>query len=128
MTEITEMNWWVGCMFALLVFGLLGNGLTLWAIGHATIRKKYEFGGVKWLRTTVFILNLAFVDTVYCLFMISWMLCGFLLWQNVIDIPLNEDGSSGICQFFVLGCQQLSLMDGWSIALIAFTRGIPYIK
>ena len=126
MTEIRDT--WLACTVTLLIFGLLGNGLTIWAIGYATIRKKYEFGGAKWLTTTVFILNLAFLDTVYCLFMIAYIFCGLLLRKSVIDIPLNEDGSSGICQFFVLGFQQLSLMEGWSIALIAITRGIPYIK
>ena len=128
MTDTTPIEWWAACVFALAIFGLLGNGLTLWAIGYATKKKKYQFAGVQWLSTTVFIFNLAFVDTVYCIFVVFYLLYSFLLSQNVVDISLNEDGSSGLCKFFVLGWQQLTLIDGWSMALIAFTRAFPYIK
>ena len=122
------MTVWSICVGALMVFGLFGNALTLWAIGYATIRKKYQFSGIQWLTTTVFILNLAFVDAVYCLFMLSYMLYGLLFSLNAVEIAHADEGSSGICKFFVLGFQQLALIDGWSIALIAFTRAIPYIK
>ena len=116
-TSLIDTKAWVGCMVTLLLLGLLGNALTLWAIGYATVRKKYGFAGVQWLTTTIFILNLAFVDTVYCVFMLGYM----------FYVPEEWTGT-GICQFLVLGSQQLAAIDGSSIALIAFTRGVPYIK
>ena len=117
---------WSSCVGVLMICGLLGNACTLWAIGYATIRKRYDMSGASWLSTTIFILNLAFVDTVYCLFFLIYMVYG-----STIPTPssvTSEDESWATCKFFVLGFQQLSLIDGWSIALIAFTRPFPYIK
>ena len=132
MAEHDSILWWELCAFTLLIFGLLSNGLTVWAISYATIKKKYEFAGVQWLITTVFILNLAVVDTMYCLFMIFYMLYGFLHSREVIDVVdgrselKNEEKSAEICKFYDLGFQQLFLIDLWSMVLIAFSRGIPY--
>ena len=134
MAEHDSILWWEASAFALQIFGLLGNGLTVWAISYAPFKKKYDFAGVQWLITTVFILNLPIVDTVYCLFMVVYMLYGFMHSREVIDvvdgrsITINEEMSAAICKFFVLGFQQLTLIDGWSMALIAFTRGFPYIR
>ena len=128
-SEMTDSNLdfvvWSGCTGLLMIFGLLGNALTLWAIGHATRGKKYEFSGIRWLTTTIFVLNLAFVDTVYCLFFLAYMFYGL---QSSPNYNRSEDGSSGVCEFFVLGFQHLALIDGWSIALIAVTRAFPCIK
>ena len=124
----SPVQWWKICVFIITIFGLLGHGLTLWAIGYATKKKKYQLHGVQWLTTTVFIFNLAFVSIVYCIFVLFYFLHSILVTLNVVDIWMDEDGSSGICEFFVLGWQQLTLIDGWSMALIAFMQAFPYIK
>ena len=111
-----DIEAWKGCMNTLLVLGVLGNTLTIWAVGYATFRNKYGFSGDQFLTTTIFILNLAFVDTVYCIFVLSYM------------VHVADDEPSRTCKFLVLGSQYLAILDGWSIALIACTRGIPYIK
>ena len=116
---------WSGCVGVLVICGLLGNAFTLWAIGYATIRKRYDLYGASWLTTTIFIVNLAFVDTVYCLFFLAYSVYGFTIAPHS---AASDDGSSGICQFFVLGLQHLAMIDNWSIALIAFTRPFPYIR
>ena len=125
MAETVYFEVWAGFAVLLLVLGVLGNALTLWAILYATRRNKPQFEGDNWYKTTVFILNLAVVDMVYCLFTLGYMFYGFLLWLKAVD----EDGeTSGICKFFLLNLQHLAQVDGWSIALIAITRAIPYIK
>ena len=125
MTEPVSFEVWAGLAALLLVLGVLGNALTLWAIIYATRKNKPQFEGDNWHKTTVFILNLAVVDMVYCLFTLAYMFYGFLLWLDAVA----EDGkTSGICKFFLLGLQHLAQVDGWSIALIAVTRAIPYIK
>ena len=49
---------WSACVGVLMIFGLLGNALTLWAIWYAAKRNKSEFSGDQWLTTTIFIFNL----------------------------------------------------------------------
>ena len=106
-----------------MVFGTLGNALTLIAITYATIKQRSNFGGDNWIRTTIFIFNLSFVELVYCLLNLGYMLYGVLLWYNVIEVDTTI-----LCQIFYLGIQELALIDGWSIALIAVTRALPHIK
>ena len=107
----------------LMIFGALGNALTLAAVTYATAKKKPMFDGGSWMATTVFIFNLSIVELLYCLFMLTYMIYGIVLWFNV-----DVGSTSGMCKFFLLGIQDIGLIDGWSIALIAFTRALPNIK
>ena len=107
----------------LMIFGALGNALTLAAVTFATVKKKPNFDGAHWTSTTVFIFNLSIVELAYCIFMLAYMIYGLLLWLNV-----DVGETSGMCKFFLLGIQDIGLIDGWSIALIAFTRAFPNIK
>lgn len=75
------------------------------------------------MATSVFIFNLSIVELLYCLFMLTYMIYGVLLWFNV-----DVGSTSGMCKFFLLGIQDIALIDGWSIALIAFTRALPNIN
>ena len=122
---------WASAVVLTMVFGVLGNGLTLVAITYATIRKKTKFDGINWYSTTIFIFNLAFTDIAYCLFMVCYMLYGLYrsgaygLWSPQ---SVDHEESCETCKFFLLGIQFLAQTDGWSIAVIAMTRAIPYIK
>ena len=111
----------VGCITLLL--GALGNALTIAALAYETLKKKCNFDGCIWITTTVYIFNLAVVEFLYCLVVIVKIIYGEIL-RNSADTKV----SPGACQFFLLGQQQLGVIDGWSLALIAVTRAFPLIK
>ena len=107
----------------IVVVGATGNALTLASVIYAKIKKKHNFDDSAWLSSTVFVLNLAFADITYCVFFMSMGVYGYRIYLKH-DVG---DTSSG-CKFFILGIQNLATIDGWSIALIAFTRAFPKIR
>ena len=113
---------WGGIML-ILVFGAIGNALTLTAVTYATVKKKRNFEGSNWISTNVFIFHLSFVELMYCLFRMADMIYGLFPF-----FIAEVENTPGVCQLFLLGVQNLGLIDGWSIALIAFTRALPNIK
>ena len=115
---------WAGFISSLIILGILGNALTIIAVAHAKLNGKHNFADIiNWNSKTVFVLNLAFVDLSYCLFMLSKGTFSLLVY-----LKFYVGDTSGICKVFVLGIQNLAVLDGWSIALIAITRAFPKIK
>ena len=112
-------------LFPVFLFGIFGNALTIASVIYAKVTGRLEFINTElWRSKTVFIINLAVVDFLYCFFVV--IMCIYSLF-----IFLQEeyrDGASSACQVFVIGIQQLATIDGWCIALIAFTRAFPKIK
>ena len=112
-----------GFSLILVTVGVFGNALTIASVIYAKVKKKYNFDSTDWLNSTVFILNLTFVDMTYCLFLLIMLAYSFLVY---LKFEVGETYS--LCKFFVLGIQNLATIDGWSIALIAFTQAFPTIR
>ena len=110
-------------VFLLLMIGVFGNALTLTSVIYAKIKKKHNFDGSDWLSSTVFILNIAFVDMTYCSFTLA-----MLVYSLLIYLKYDVGETSSMCKFFVLGLQNLATIGGWSIALIAFTQSFPKFR
>ena len=112
-------------LFPLFLMGTFGNALTIASVIYAKLKSRHEFHEVtQWRSKTVFIINLAVVDFSYCFLVV-------LMCVHALALYLKEDlreSASLSCKIFVIGIQQLATIDGWCIALIAFTRAFPKIK
>ena len=115
---------WISFALVFIIIGILGNALTLLSVSCAKIKNRHDFNDPKWVSSTIFILNLAFVDLMYCLLTLSMLVYAFLLYQYQ-----EEVGDTYLmCKFYVIGIQDLATIDGWSIALIAFSQAFPRIR
>ena len=114
---------WFSVGVILLFIGILGNCLTVLSIIVPKIRKRHGFDDTEWLSSTVFVVNLASADIIYCLFKLCVMVHGVLVYQKY-----NLGNPTEVCKFFIFGIQDLGSINGWCIALIAVTHAIPKIK
>ena len=113
-----------GVVFPLFLLGIFGNALTIASVIYAKVKGNHNFDDdTTWCSKTVFILNLAVVDLLYCLFMVSMCVFAMLLY-----LKIYKDETFITCKFFVIGMQELAVIDGWSISLIAVTRAFPKIR
>ena len=112
---------WASVGVSLLIVSILGNSLTFVSIIVPKRRNKHGFDDSEWLSSTVFVLNLALSDIIFCVFQLCSLVYGLLIYLDYVD-------SSKICKFMVIGLQDLGLVNGWSIALIAITQALPRIK
>jgi hypothetical protein len=114
---------WVAVAVFLLIVSILGNSLTFASIIVPKRRNKHGFDDSEWLSSTVFVLNLALSDILFCLFQLCALVYGLLVYlEHVVH------DSSKFCKFMVIGLQDFGLVNGWSIALIAITQALPRIK
>ena len=123
MDESFAFEIWSIVAVIILVISILGNSLTFVAIIVPKVRNKHGFDDFEWLSTTVFVLNLAFSDIVFCMFQLCFLVHGLMIY---LKHELGEH--STVCQFFVIGLQDLGLVNGWSIAIIAIAQAFPRIK
>ena len=114
---------WSALGMLLLIISILGNLLTFIAVLTPKIRNKHEFDDSEWLSSTLFVLNLALADIIYCLFMFFTLTYGLLIYHKYTLGDVH-----GICRFFHFALQDLGAIDGWSIALIAITQALPKIR
>ena len=98
---------------------LFGNILFLASVIYAKTKKRHGFDSPEWISSTVFLLNLAFVDILYLLFHFANGFIGFLKVKY---------GLNGLCKFLVLCRLNLSIIDGWSTAAFAFNAAFPKIR
>ena len=105
-----------------LIVGVLGNLLTFLSVVVPKIRNKHGFDDSAWLSSTIFVLNLALADIIYCLFNLCMLIHGLLLYHEYVE------AASEVCKFFYIGIQDLGAICGWSIALISITQAIPKTK
>ena len=112
-----------GIVTPLFLLGIFGNVLTIASVMYAKVKGKHNFNDTNWHSKTVFILNLAVVDLIYCLLVVSMCIFALLLYLKIYD-----DGTFLTCKVFLIGLQQVAALDGWSIALIAITRAFPKIR
>ena len=101
----------------LAVAGALSNIYFLISVVYAKRKKRYGLDGPSWYKLTVFLLNLALVDSLYC---------SFLLGNGFIGL-LKIKGTTVLCKILVLVRQNLILIDGWSTGTIAFNAAFPKI-
>ena len=114
---------WFSIGIILLIVGVLGNCLTILSIIVPKIRKRHGFDDTEWLTSTVFIVNLAFADIIYCFFKFCVLIHGILVYKKY-----DSSDPSEICKFFIFGIQDLGSINGWCIALIAVTHALPLIR
>ena len=122
----------VGCIFSAALFGIFGNGLSLISMRYATIKENHGFGIKKWNRNTLLIFNLVLVDLSACLLVLTALVYGYIVFQDVKATPDNEilqfwkENSSreSMCHFIIIGVQDLAQITGWSIAFISFWHAL----
>ena len=117
----------VGCIFSAALFGIFGNGLSLISMRYATIKENHGFGVKKWNRNTLLIFNLVLVDLSACLLVLTALVYGYIVFQDVKDTPVEQmDHSSreAMCHFIIIGVQDLAQITGWSIAFISFCHAL----
>ena len=114
---------WVGFVIAFTIVGILGNILTLVSVTYAKKYKNHGLHNSNGLSSTNFIMNLAMVDLMYCLLIVSKLIFGLFIYQKY-----SVTSESAMCEFYVLGIHSLTTTDGWSIALVAFSHAFPRIR
>ena len=115
-----------GIILLVLVIAVFGSALTFTSVLYAKRNKKYNFDSQsEWGKSTIFVLNVAFADIVYCTFCFS-----HIIYAAVLYLHRGEDvgDTSSACQFFVLGTQNIACISGWSIALTAFSGAFPKFR
>ena len=117
--------------FLMLIFtiAVLGSVLTISAVIYAKINGKYNFDTTEvWRQSTIFVINVACVDIVYCLLYLGHGIYAlqFYLGNSGEDTTIVKHYAT--CKFFVLGTQNLACISGWSIALTAFSGAFPKIR
>ena len=124
---------WAGFAIFFLTTGAFSNLFLLVSVIYAKRQKRHNFDNSEWVSSTVFFLNLALVDLVYCILRMGNAFYGFLIYFgygnfNDIDGDGIDDYNDGICQFLMLGHWNFSIIDGWSTACIAFITAFPKIR
>ena len=117
---------WASFWVVATMVGILGNMLTLVSVTYAKSRKRHNLHNSNGLSSTMFILNLAVVDLLYCLVSSSMLMYALLMYVKPGWFNIGEE--STVCKFYVLCIQELATIDGWSIALIAFSHAFPRIR
>ena len=112
-----------GLTFIFLLISIFGSVLTISSVIYAKRNKRYSFDNEEWLKSTVFIVNVAVVDIVYCTL---WTIHTFYAFLIYSEYKFNNTSST--CQFFVLGGQNLACISGWSIAMTAVSGSFPKIR
>ena len=115
---------WFGCVLTIAILGAFGNLFTIIAVVYATIKTNHGFGTKKWLEHTVFIFNLMFVDCCACMLVLATLIYAAIVYareEKILALTVNKHGDS-ICQFLILGVQNLAQITGWSVALILSWR------
>ena len=113
---------WVSFRVVAAIIGVLGNLLTLISVTYARKNRKHGLHNTTRLSSTIFILNLAIVDLIYCLVIISKLTYGLFIYQKF------SVGDESMCKFYVVGMHALATTDGWSIVLVAFSHAFPRIR
>ena len=121
-SEELSFEIWVSFRVIAAIIGVLGNLLTLISVTHAKKNKKHGLHNTTGLSSTIFVLNLAMVDLIYCLVIISKLIYGLFIYQKF------SVGNESMCEFYVFGIHALATTDGWSIALVAFSHAFPRIR
>ena len=109
-----------GLVMLVLLIAVFGSALTISSVVYAKRNKKFNFDGDEWLKSIIFILNLAWVNIIYCILYFT-----HFVYASLIYLQYDVGNTSSTCQFLVLGIQNIACVSGWSIALIAFSKSFP---
>ena len=111
-------------MLTALIVAVFGSILTISSVIYAKRNRKYSFSDEsEWKNSTIFVLNVAFADIVYCTLYFPHIIYAVALY---LEYDLGDSRSA--CKFFVLGTQTLACISGWSIALTAVSAAFPKIR
>ena len=109
---------WVSFMVFFVITGGLANLYFLVSVIKARSKERHGFeDSPTWFSQTIFFVNLAVVDFLYCIFFLSNGFVGLL----------NRNPGPGLCGFLVLTRQNLIIMEGWNTCVIAFNASFPKI-
>ena len=113
-----------GIMITALIVAVFGSILTISSVIYAKRNKKYSFSDEnEWKNSTIFVLNVAFADTVYYTLYFCHIIYAVLLY-----FKYDLGDSKSACKFFVLGTQTVACISGWSIALTAGSAAFPKLR
>ena len=123
-----ETNFTFEIVYAIMLLALtvavFGSILTISSVIYAKQNKKYGFDdNSDWRKSTIFVLNIAFADIVYCTLYFCHIIYAALLYLKY-DLGDNKLA----CKFFVLGTQTVAGISGWSIALTAVSGAFPKLR
>ena len=108
--------------FLIICTGLLGNFLLIASLSYAHFKGRHGFNDSNWNTSTIFMINVAVVDFLYCLFMLI---------NGAYGIHVKSYGTSsstpGICKAIVLCRQNLAVIDGWATAAVSLNAAFPKI-
>ena len=109
--------------------GVMGNLLLLASVYYAKRTGRHGFvSDQKWFIETIFFINVAVVDLLYCLFVLVHAVYGIYAQNHKEYYEKNPSASHGICKFIVVSRHNLSIIDGWSTAVIMFNAAFPKIR
>ena len=98
----------------IILLGVLSNLFFFVSITYALKKNNHGFGEEMW--KWILLLNLSMADFLFCLF----------LWMNWLVGLVNNPGTPpALCKFLVLFRLDLSLVDGWLIAIFTFNATFP---
>ena len=113
-----------GIMVIALIVAVFGSILTFSSVICAKRKKKYNFDDeTEWKNSTIFLLNVAFADIVYC----TLYFC-HISYATALYFKNDLGDSKSACKFFVLGTQTVACISGWSIALTAVSAAFPKLR
>ena len=130
-TEKESLEYEAFVIIGLLIIctGVIGNLLLLASVYYAKRTGRHGFvSDQKWFIETIFFINVAVVDLLYCLFVLVNAAYGIYVQNHQEYYEKNPSASHGLCKFIVLSRQNLSIIDGWSTAVIIFNAAVPKIR
>ena len=109
--------------------GVIGNLLLLASVYYAKRTGRHGFvSDQKWFIETIFFINVAVVDLLFFFFVLVRVAYGIFVQIHEEYYEKNPSASHGICKFIVLSRHNLSIIDGWSTAVIMFNAAFPKIR
>ena len=124
-----EYDVFVTIGFLIICTGVIGNLLLLASVYYAKRTGRHGFASdQKWFIETIFFINVAVVDLLYCLFVLVNAAYGIYVQNHQEYYDENPSASHGICKFIVLSAHNLSIIDSCSIAVIMFNAAFPKIR
>ena len=110
------------------IVGICGNLLTIISFSYATRKRKHGFQE-NWRTNTIYVQNLAFIDMVYCILMLTkWI---YEISMHINQYTNDENGNNDryekdtmFCNIFVHLNIFLATSDKWAIVTIALMRAV----
>ena len=105
------------------VVGIIGNSLTIFSLYYAKRKRRYNFHE-NWCTSTIYIINLSFIDFLFCVVMLIQFFSAFHFMNYDDGKIIFKDTEIWWCTLTVHFQTLLGALDGSAIALISLTRAV----